>query len=207
MGRAAFEPPGFPRGLTDGGVVRVGVLDPAAGGRLGARVGADAPVRPGAVVGRVTEPERPGTTVRLPAPPLADVGRRCRVGRAPLRGAVGVARLPVPRPGVTVLGGVGRTARVVPEPSVAVPVRLDGAWTPAEDPGRDPFDPLRSASLGTTLRRGGAMRGRAGFDADGSALRTALRKGGCRVRVRGVHASPTALSLNSKRGRPRRGRE
>jgi len=110
-------------------------------------------------------------------------------------------------PGVTVLGCAGRTVRELPEPTVAVPFRLAGTSTPAEDPERDPFDPFRSASLGTTLRRGGTMRGRAGFAADGSAFRTALRNGGCRVRLSGVQASPTALSLNSKRGSPRRGWE
>jgi hypothetical protein len=110
-------------------------------------------------------------------------------------------------PGVTVLGRAGRTVRESRDPVVAVPFRLTGVRTPDEDPELEPFDPFRSASLGTTLLRGGTMRGLAGFADDGSAFRTTLRSGGCRVRVRGVHASPPALSLNSKRGRPRRGWE
>ncbi len=145
------------------------------------------------------------TPVRPAVPPLVVVGRRWRTGRSPLRGVVDLTPFRLLPPGSTTLGCAGRTVRAFPEPGSPVPARLVGAWTPGDDPERDPLLPGRNASLGTTRRRGGTMRGLDGFAADGSAFRVDLRNGGWRVLVRGDQASPTARSLNSKRGRPRRG--
>jgi len=68
-----------------------------------------------------------------------------------------------------------------------------------------PFRSSRSASLGTTRRRGGTNSRMGGAATAGSRYSAERRSGGCRVRVTGVHPSPAARSLNSKRTIPRGG--
>lgn len=164
------------------------------------------PARVGVLVeGRLALPEDGRAVPRTPDV----VGRRWSTGRSLLRapGRGGTAVLGRTRvvPGAVTDPVDGR--RVVPdspEPVVEGVARRVGVLSHTCDRVGEEGDSLLRGWLGVRGLRGGTYSV-LGDATEGSTYRAGRRSGGWRVRTSGDHGSPSARSLNSNRGTPRRG--
>ena len=222
----ADEPPG--RGRTVGRGAGRAEGRPAEG-RLGAGGRTTRTRPPGRADGRLVEGRAPreGVTARegravrsrevegrvaegLASGRAGEAGRRWRVGRASEGRAPGevlpgvTARVPrsAPARGTAVAPERGWAERIGAPPALG----RRGAGRTCAWPWVGAADVEgRAWSEGTTRRRGGAIRARSGWAAEGSRYCTERRWAGWRVRISGDQASPAARSLKAKRARACRG--